>query len=161
MLHSGVLTAVLPGADDTGLGPLVHLEETVGIAPDPIRRLAVLGGEALKDRLRLSNAETKRLDMIRDGVGDMARPAALGYHHGAALALDIILLRAVMLDTPPDPGFEGAVERGASAVFPVKAADLMPRLNGPVLGRKLAELEAAWIASGFRLSRTELLERAR
>jgi poly(A) polymerase len=33
----------------------------------------------------------------------------------------------------------------------------MPRLTGPALGRRLAELEAQWIASDFTLRRDDLL----
>jgi poly(A) polymerase len=39
----------------------------------------------------------------------------------------------------------------------VKARDLMPELQGPALGARLKELEDRWIASGFRLTRDELL----
>ena len=45
MAQAGVLMRVLPGADSAPLAPLVHLEETQGIAPDWVRRLAALGGE--------------------------------------------------------------------------------------------------------------------
>lgn len=55
MRATGVLARVLPGADPTALGPLVHLEPPY--APEWIRRLAVLGGSEAEDRLRLSRAE--------------------------------------------------------------------------------------------------------
>ena len=42
MAACGVLNAILPGSDARYLSVLVHLE--AGIAPDPIRRLAALGG---------------------------------------------------------------------------------------------------------------------
>jgi len=47
---------------------------------------------------------------------------------------------------------------GAKATFPVSADDLMPRLSGPDIGRTLRELEDRWIASGFSLSREDLLD---
>ena len=46
---------------------------------------------------------------------------------------------------------------GAAAQFPVTAADLMPGLQGPALGARLATLEASWIASGFTLAKADLL----
>jgi poly(A) polymerase len=52
---------------------------------------------------------------------------------------------------------EDAIARGAAAVFPVRAADLMPALSGRALGARLARLEAAWIASDFTLDREALL----
>ncbi|TKA95670.1 CCA tRNA nucleotidyltransferase, partial [Cereibacter changlensis] len=45
----------------------------------------------------------------------------------------------------------------AAAKLPVSAADLMPALQGAALGARLREIEARWIASGFRLSREALL----
>ena len=43
------------------------------------------------------------------------------------------------------------------ASFPIRAADLIPSFSGPALGEKLADLEAQWIASGFTLTRKDLL----
>ncbi|CAN0606338.1 unnamed protein product, partial [Ectocarpus sp. 12 AP-2014] len=67
MRSTGVLNAVLEGADDRALGPLVHLEETLGLAPDPIRRLASLGGTNVADRLRLSRQDADRLRIFGAG----------------------------------------------------------------------------------------------
>ncbi|WP_296765971.1 CCA tRNA nucleotidyltransferase [Sediminimonas sp.] len=157
MRNLGVLARVLPGANDTALAPLVHLERESATPANAMRRLAALGGEGLQDGLRLSNAETRTLAVLRQGIGDSDGAAALGYRHGAAQARDIVLLRAAILQTPLDPADLAAVEAGAAAEFPVKAADLMPALQGPALGRRLKELERRWIASGFRLTREELL----
>jgi poly(A) polymerase len=58
---------------------------------------------------------------------------------------------------PVDATAEAELEAGARAVFPVKAADLMPEFSGPALGAELERLERLWIESGFRLSADELL----
>ena len=68
-----------------------------------------------------------------------------------------MLLRAALLETTPEPGWQAAIELGAAATFPVSATDLMPGLSGPALGTRLSELEARWITSGFELSREQLL----
>jgi poly(A) polymerase len=154
MAQTGVLARSLPGADARLLPILVALETT---PPDPIRRLAALGGEDVADRLRLSRAEAARLKTLRDEMGTPTPPAALAYRHGAQAARDILLLRAALFETPPDPKAEAQIARGAAAQFPVKPADLMPRLQGPALGAALKEMEARWIASGFALTRDELL----
>ena len=153
----GVLARVLPGADDTALAPLVHLEHETGTAPDAMRRLAAVGGDGLQDRLRLSRAQARDLATLRRGISDGDGAAALGYRHGAERARDIVLLRAAVLGGALDPADLAAAEVGATAEFPVRAADLMPALQGPALGRRLKELEQRWIASGFRLTREELL----
>jgi len=155
MRSAGVLAHVLPGSDDIALAPLVHLERLADIRPDPIRRMAALGGQV--DALRLSKAQARQLDHLRDGMGSLALPAALGYRLGADTARDIVLLRAAQMGQVFDPADLIAAKTGADAQFPVKAADLMPAFQGAALGAKLTTLEGAWIASGFTLTKTELL----
>ena len=157
MRSTGVLSRVLPGADDTALAPLVHLEQAAGVAPDPIRRLAALGGEDVGDRLRLSKADTTELSRIRDAIGELSGAGELGYRLGATRGRDVILLRAAMAGRPLTPGTLEEVTQGAAQVFPLRAADLMPDYSGPALGHRLAELERRWIASGFALDRAALL----
>jgi len=155
MAQSGVLARVLPGADPAPLSILVAMEGDA--RPDAIRRLAAIGGEGVASALRLSKAEARRLDLLRSGMASAAAAPELGYRQGADAARDILLLRAGQFQQPPDPAQLAAAEAGAAAEFPVKAADLMPRLKGPALGEALAALEARWIASGFALTRDELL----
>jgi poly(A) polymerase len=157
MQRAGVLSAILPGADARPLAPLVHLESETNTAPNALRRLAALGGEDTPGRLRLSRAEARRLTLLRDGASSTMPPAEIGYRYGATDGMDMLLLRAALLDTPLDPIASDILERGANAKFPVKPADLMPDYTGPALGQKLQELEDRWIASGFTLSREELL----
>jgi poly(A) polymerase len=155
MAQAGVLARILPGADARLLPVLVALEE--GLAPDPMRRLAALGGEDAAERLRLSRAEGKRLEVLREGMGSGAGPGELGYRHGFEAARDVLLLRGAAMAEPPAPGALEAARRGVEAVFPVKAADLMPGLEGPALGAALARLERDWIASDFTLDAEDLL----
>jgi poly(A) polymerase len=155
MDHAGVLARILPGADARLLPVLIAIEGEA--APDPVRRLAALGGEEVQDRLRLSKAEARRLALLREGIGGNAGPGELGYRHGAGVAGDILLLRAAAAGHAPDPAAFADAEAGARAVFPVRAADLMPRHQGQALGEELARLEREWIASGFRLSARDLL----
>ena len=155
MAAAGVLARALPGAEATALAPLVHLEGDR--AADPIRRLAVLGGTDVADTLRLGKGEARRLAAIRDGALEGTAAAELGYRIGAADAVSAGLVRAALTGTPPPPDAEAEAARGAAAVFPVRAADLMPALSGPALGRRMKELENRWVASGFALSRDDLL----
>jgi poly(A) polymerase len=155
MDQSGILSRVLPGASSRALPVLIHLED--GRTSDWLRRLAVIGGADGVDRLRLSRAEAARLATLRDGVAMLRPPGELGYRHGVDLAADILLAHAALTETPLPYGWAESVSKGAEARFPVSAADLMPRLTGPALGRRLAELEAQWIASDFTLRRDDLL----
>jgi poly(A) polymerase len=154
MARAGVLAQILPGADPDPLARLVHL------APGrhgAILRLAALGGEAAPERLRLSRAETRRLEVLRGAATGAAGPGELAWRHGAATARDALALRAALLGTPLPDGAEAEIAAGAGAVFPVTAADLMPEWQGPALGARLKQLERAWIASGFTADRATLL----
>lgn len=159
MRQAGVLAAVLPGADDTALGPLVHHEAELDFAPDPIRRLAALGGEDAAERLRLSKAQSRRLDLLRDKIGSVMQAGELGYRFGAEVAHDVLVLRAALLEQPLDPAQFAAVDSGVQARLPVIAADYRAEHSGPALGAKLRAVEQDWIASGFLLTREELLRR--
>jgi len=158
MRHVGALGHLLPGADDRALAPLVHLEQTAHVAPDSIRRLAALGGESIANRLRLPKSGARQLETLRSGSGSEMPPLELGYRHGAEMARSILLLRAAMLGRTVPPVDLKAVEIGAAAQFPVKAADLMQDFEGPALGAELHRLEALWLASGCRATRQELLQ---
>ncbi len=155
MQATGVLMRILPGAEARALGPLVHLEPPY--APDWIRRLAALGGAEAEDRLRLSREEARRLSVLREGLAGSSGPAEIAYRHGAWAARDVVLLRGALLGAALPPAWESEVARGAAAEFPVCAADLMPDLSGAALGNRLREIEDRWIASGFGLSREQLL----
>lgn len=150
----GGLARVLPGSDAKALPVLVHVEGLAQVPVDPLRRLAVLGGET--GGLRLSKADMRRLAAIRAGVESDEPAALLAYRHGADAARDAMLVRAALTGQMVEADMETAIVRGTGARFPVKAADL-PKLQGKALGDRLRELESRWIASGFRLSRDDLL----
>lgn len=155
MAACGALAAILPGAEVTSIAPLVHLEE--GLAPNPIRRLAALGGDGVPHRLRLSRAEAKSLTHLREQIGEPTGPAELAYRFGTDVAKDVLLLRSAMLDQPLSPDLETDLAAGAQSRFPISATDLMPDYTGAALGEALRELETAWITSGFSLDRAALL----
>ncbi len=158
MAAAGVLARVLPGADATWLPPLVHLEAEAGVAPDPIRRLAALGGDNAAVRWRLSKAEARRLERLRALPGLGAGIAEIGYRHGSEAARDTALLRAAFAGQSLSAGALDAAERGAAASCPVGASDLVSEYQGAALGERLRAIEDRWIASDFTLSRAELLK---
>ncbi|WP_375229412.1 CCA tRNA nucleotidyltransferase [Roseobacter sp. S98] len=157
MRQTGVLGRILPGADDRFLAPAIHLEAQMGLAPDPLLRLAVLGGTDVPDRLRLSRKHARTLSDMSDAAWNGAPAGALGWEFGAEIAMAALIQRGAVAGFEPDADEIAAVARGAGAVFPVTAKDLMPALQGPALGRALKDLKARWIASDFSLTRDELL----
>ena len=154
MAQSGVLNAVLPGADPKALGPLVHFEGDT--PPDWRRRASVLGGQDIGTLWRLSKKDTWHLEKVHDLTGETASVAEIAYRHDGAVALNTGLSRAALFETPHAADLEREIAKGEAAEFPIKAADL-PVLQGRALGEKLRELEDAWIASGFEISKDALL----
>lgn len=156
MMQSGVLAQVINGADAHALAPLVHLE--AGLPARWLRRLAVLGGQNADSQLRLSRGEVTDLAKIRDEIGSGLSAAALGWRLGAELAQDAVLCRSAVLEMPLTPNWQKEIHRGAHAICPVTAADLMPALQGPALGARLKLAEKAWLASDLHLTKAKLLD---
>lgn len=155
MSASGILAAVLPGANPQALAPLVHLEGDLPARWQ--RRLAVLGGANLQIDLRLSRVEFTELAHIRDESGAVTRPAALGHLYGAEIATDIVLARAAVMAQPLPVHWQTDIARGTATSFPVTAADLMPALQGPALGAALKTLKSRWLKSDLQITREQLL----
>lgn len=158
MQHSGVLAASLTGADARQIALLVHLERQCDAPPDAMRRLAVLGGENPGDALRLSRADQRHIQALLSEIGEMHSVSALGYRLGFAVGRDAILAKSALLETDLPENLISELRRGEDQTFPLTAKDLMPEYEGPALGAALREKEERWIASGFSLTRTQLLE---
>jgi poly(A) polymerase len=159
MGQSGVLAAILPGAHPGALAVLEHLEAT-----EPcgwICRLAALGGQT--GGLRLTRSEMAALERVLRFAASDATAAELGYRLGSDEGRGTFLLRAAQVSgpfLPPLPeGWRAAIERGANATFPLRAADL-PGLVGAELGQALKRAEAIWIAADFRTDRAALIAAA-
>ena len=157
MRQTGVLSILLPGADDQFLAPVVHLETSMGLLPDAVLRLAALGGQDVADRLRLSRKQRQYLDTLTDLTGSNLGLAEISYRYDSRVAMSISVVRAAMAGQPMPVDVAQQIELGSNAVFPVSPADLMPAFQGKSLGDALAALEARWIASSFQLSREELM----
>ena len=157
MRQTGVLNVVLQGVDDTWLAPLIHVESLWDLSPDPIRRLAALGGTGVEIALRLSKVQARLLMQYRDGIGSMAGAGELGYRLGMDVAKGIVALRCAYSGSPPVNEMLDRVVVGSAAKFPIKASDLKNMFSGPALGKRLKELEAEWIASNFTKTKEQLL----
>jgi len=157
MRSAGVLGQLFTSADDRALAPLIHVESEADATPDPIRRLAALGGSDLGDTMRLSRAQSRHLNQLRNAAAGTADAEELGYRLKRDMARDVLMLRCALLERPWDNVVDVLVETGANARFPVSAKDLMPELKGASLGKRLTELEKRWIASGFSLTKAALL----
>jgi len=154
MMQSGVMAQILPGANAEFLAPLVALELAEKIKPSWLRRLAVTGARDVSKNLCLSGKERKYLTKLEHDL-PLAEAA---YRLGGDIALDKSLIQAASLGIALPPDFQNQIAIGSTAKFPVRAADLMPKIApGPALGAELRRLENLWIKSGFALDKSELL----
>ncbi|MGV6810895.1 MAG: CCA tRNA nucleotidyltransferase [Brevirhabdus sp.] len=157
MAQAGVLARALPGADADKMALLVHLEAGSGVAASSSRRLALLGGEDVQNKLRLSREVTRTVALLREGVEAMTDPAEMAWRYGPDAARDVALIRAALFETELPADLEARIATGIGAVLPVSAADLMPGFEGAALGEELKRLESLWIASDFSMTREALL----
>jgi tRNA nucleotidyltransferase/poly(A) polymerase len=157
MRQANVLHAILPGSDDRYLAVLVHLEGALGLAPNWINRLAILGGEDAESRFRLSKVDARMLRATTDAAYAGPSLAEVAYREGRIIAEGTLLLRSALAESEPDTSMLETILTASQAICPVAAKDLMPQLQGAALGARLKELEQRWIASGFALSKHDLL----
>jgi len=174
MNDGGLLQAIFGSVAYGGpFAAMIAAEGALSLQADAIRRLAALGVAITEDarrlatRLRLSNAEAKRLDAMghrwwRLAGMDDARARRLLYRLGEADFRDRVMLawaraagdgnapRWVELATLP--------QRWSAPKFPLKAADFIARgvAEGPLLGHVLTLAEDAWLAADFPLDRPAL-----
>jgi poly(A) polymerase len=175
MADAGILDRVLSAAPLVShLARMDALEKALGLAPDPVRRLGALAvhvtddAEHFRERLRLANEETERLDSMARGWWQVteALPAdtarALLYRLGPDRYRDRVLFAWARSGAPAeDSAWAGLLtlpQRWDAPVFPLKAADFIARgvPKGPKLGTTLAAAEEAWIAADFPMDRAAL-----
>jgi poly(A) polymerase len=169
--EAGLLQPLVAGQADAARFARFAAIETAGeMAPDPVLRLGALcvlveeDSERLRDRLRLSNAETDRLATLARGLADLhdgAAPPSLGalrrllferrrqgaldaltiFHADSGAGVDdwrFIRARAFLLSTP-------------EPTLPITGADVVARgvTHGQRVGATLKKLQALWIRAGF------------
>jgi poly(A) polymerase len=168
MSETGILVDVLAGVPWlASFSNIAKAEADYDLEPDAARRLAALAvrvredGERLRERLRLTNDETRRLRtmaeqwrQIAPAMGPVARRAVL-YRVGADNYRDRVLLALSRADDKTD-------EAGWSELYALPDEWAVPKCpftaqhfidkgvkKGPALGSILARAETSWIESGF------------
>ena len=177
MAETGILGGVLGGVPLlASFANMMKAEQALGFDADPIRRLAALAvlvvedAERLRERLRLANAEFRRLESMGDrwwrispGGGEVAARALL-YKLGPENYRDRALLA---FSRSPAKANEKVWHewirlpaRWTPPKFPLVAKDFLDRGigKGPALGAALARAEAAWIESGFPIEAARIKE---
>jgi tRNA nucleotidyltransferase/poly(A) polymerase len=174
MSETGILQLVLGGIGRPwDFSAMAEREAALGLAPDTTRRLGALAvlieedAERLHERLRLTNAEHRRLAAMaaqwrRLGAATSEADArALLYRLGPESYVDRVLLAWCRAGAPvDDPAWRLLATlplRWHAPRFPLRASAFMAHgLAGPVLGAAMKEAEAAWIEAGFPSDRAAL-----
>ena len=166
MANAGLLLPILGGvAYQASLDAIIRAEASLALAPDAVLRLGALAvwmkedAERLASRLRLTNAEAKRLDSMahrwwRLAAMDETAARRRLYRLGPARYRDRMMLAAARTGGGIDAQLGALLtlpERWSAPAFPLKAADFLQRglTPGPALGDALARAEDAWIDAGF------------
>ena len=155
MSETKLLDRVLPGARIDLFPKLEQLEMEFRVSPDPLRRLAALGGDA--GRLRLDRRSAIGLRKLSAASNSDRSAEELGYRVGAETGLSAALLRAARSGLMPSDDLVSQVKHGASRTFPVKAGHLPAGIEGQRIGQTLRQLERTWIDTGFKATTRELL----
>lgn len=178
MQQAGLLEPVLglPG-DVATCARLAEIEAALGLEPDAVRRLGALAvrgeadAEALREGLRLSNAEAARLAALAGpaptpGMCEKGQKAFV-YRMGREAFQDRALIAfarsGAALDDPEWRALAAIAADWPLPVFPLKAADFIALglAPGPALGAALKRAEEAWVEAGFPEGRDALDEIAR
>ena len=174
MDDAGLLLRLIGGVTYRGaLARMIAVEKKLGTDADAVRRLGALTVAVTEDakrvsqRLRLSNAETKRLVSMGHrwwrlaGMdNDIARRRL--YRLGEARYRDRIMLAWARsprsADQPLWTEHATLPDRWTPPAFPLKAADFISRgiAEGPALGHVLALAEDGWLAGNFPLDAASL-----
>ena len=168
---AGLLASLIAGQINAPrFGRLAAIEAAFELAPDPLLRLAALcvlveeDAERLRERLRLSNAETERLAVAARGLAalhDGETPPNLGalrrllFERRRQGALDALTLwHADSGVAPEDWRFARArafLVTTPEPTLPITGADVVARgvSHGQRVGATLKKLQALWIRAGF------------
>lgn len=180
MRTTGVLGEALPESAKWGIDlvpALIRTEQQHGFEADPMRRLEAIirpDGEnvtALARRLKFSNGERDRLldwameDPVdaQTSESEFAKRLYRGRPQGI---VDRLALQTAGAVEKEDHMLAEKLAKLANVAltwkrpeFPVRGKDLIAQGTDPgeAMGKRLAELEDRWIASGFALSKDDLL----
>jgi poly(A) polymerase len=169
--ETGLLGGLIAGvADAARLNHLIGLELFRAEPPDPVLRLGALAvrvgedAERLRERLRLSNAETARLASSAracETLHGLTAPPTLSelwtllIERGRDAARDAITFAALDANPAADPSRFHSAYRFLSDTppprLPFSGFDLLQRGVGPGqrVGAVLKKLQALWIRAGF------------
>lgn len=153
MSRTGVLEEILPDADLSRFLAVQMPEKTNLFPPKWPRRFYALQETYIP--FPHANSEQDHLYKIAEALDNDYSIAVSTYLYGKLVAKDVHALRGSC------GGWDYAeADRGESAVFPVRATDLM-QLGvgpGPEMGKMLKDAKSIWLKTGLVAEKDDLLE---
>jgi poly(A) polymerase len=173
MASRQVLKVLFPVA--ASLGPLARMakiDQALGLKPAAVLRLALVAKDALslRERLRLTNAEARRLEAVSHHASPTPRlrereRRVVLYHLGQEAWRDTVRLAWAQSKDPlvsrKWKDLLAFADEWPIPRFPLTGKDLLARglKPGPAVGRALERLEDWWIASDFAADKASLLSK--
>jgi tRNA nucleotidyltransferase/poly(A) polymerase len=170
--HNVLKVLFAPVMDLAPLARMTKIDQTLGLKADPLLRLVVVAKDAsaLRERLRLTNAEMRRLEAIAQHGGPTPRlrereRRVVLYHLGQQAWRDMVRLAwAKSKDPVASKSWRSLLafpDQWPIPRFPLTGQDLLARgvETGPLIGKELDRLEDWWIASDFVEDKDSLLRR--
>lgn len=158
MVDTGVAQAVFEVVTPDVYDTARRYEQALGLAPDPIFRLAHFTTGPLKERLRLSNAQAKYLAALRDLPLRAWHPAEIGHDWPAHLALYALAALRIAQGQEVSAQDQLDLQFGQDTSCPIKAKDLAGFYQGPALGAALKKAKSLWLRSKGALSVAQIIE---
>ena len=154
---AGVLELVMPKASTSQLSALLQLENKHQRGVHWTTRAAIMTSAELKNIWKISKIDHKKLRNLQKLKASKDKISKISYLYGEEFSWQYAILKYASLnkDIPNNICLE--IKRGANALFPIKSCELINDFEGPELGKKIKELQHAWINSNFSLTREELL----
>jgi poly(A) polymerase len=161
-----------PVVDLTSLARMAKIDQALGLKADALVRLVLVAKDAsaLRERLRLTNAEMRRLAVIAHHAGPTPRlrereRRVVLYHLGQEAWHDMVRLAWAKSKDPVGSkkwrDLLAFSDQWPIPRFPLTGKDLLARgvKAGPLIGKELGRLEDWWIASDFAEDKDSLLRR--
>ena len=161
-----------PAGNLTPLTRMAKIDGALGLKADAVLRMALVAKDAsaLRERLRLTNAETRRLAAIAHHAAPTPRlrereRRVVLYHLGQEAWRDTVRLAWAKSKDPAGSKkwreLLAFADQWPIPRFPLTGKDLLARgvKQGPLVGKELGRLEDWWIASDFTADKDDLLRR--
>ena len=157
MAMAVVLELVMPKASTSQLSSLLKLENKIQRGIHWTTRAAIMTSTDLKNIWKISKVDYKKLWNLQKLKVGKDKVSKISYLYGEEFSWQYAILKYVSLNKDIPKNICTEIKRGTNALFPIKSCELINDFKGPELGKRIKDLQHAWVNSDFSLTREELL----